>query len=49
MLAAAIILYILASLAMRPFWPLAMLGGKAGPLRYVLAATWVALLLGGMN
>ena len=49
MLITAIVLYIILALLVGPFWPLAFIGGKAGPLGYVALAGWLWLLIGGAN
>lgn len=47
MLIAAIIIYVIFAILTGPLWPLALLGGKAGPIGYLLVAVWVGLLIGG--
>ncbi len=48
MFIAAVIIYVLFGFLIGPLWPLDLLGGKAGPLGYLLLAGWLALLIGGM-
>ena len=49
MLIAAGIIYAIFAVLTGPFWPLELLGGKAGPLGYLLVIIWIALLIGGLN
>jgi hypothetical protein len=47
MLIAAGIIYVIFAVLTGPFWPLELLGGKAGPLGYLLVIVWLGLLIGG--
>ena len=47
MLLAAGIIYAIFAVLTGPFWPLELLGGKAGPLGYLLVVIWLGLLIGG--
>ena len=47
MLIDAVIMYIILAILTGPFWPLALLGGRAGPLGYILVIIWLGLLIGG--
>ena len=47
MLIAAAIIYFIFLFIAGPFWPLELLGGKAGPLGVLLGILWLALLIGG--
>ena len=47
MLIAAGIIYAIFAVLTGPFWPLELLGGKAGPLGYLLVIIWLGLLIGG--
>lgn len=49
MFTAAIIIYVIFGIITGPLWPLQLLGGKAGPLGYLLVIGWLALLIVGMN
>lgn len=45
----AIIIYVIFGFLTGPLWPLQLLGGKAGPLGYLLVIGWVILLIAGIN
>lgn len=45
----AIIIYVIFAFLTGPLWPLQLLGGKAGPLGYLLVIGWVILLIAGIN
>ncbi len=49
MLIAALVLYLILGFVVGPFWPLAFLGGKAGPVGYAVVAGWLGLLIGGAH
>ena len=42
----ALVIYILVAIFVGPFWPLELIGGKAGPLGVLIAIGWFCLLLG---
>jgi hypothetical protein len=48
MLIAAVIIYVILALVTGPFWPFELLGGKAGPLGYLLVIVWFILLIAGI-
>ncbi|GAA4057862.1 hypothetical protein GCM10022388_25800 [Flavobacterium chungnamense] len=48
MLIVAFIIYIIIAFIAGPLWPLQLLGGKAGPLGYLLVIGWIILLLAGL-
>ncbi len=48
MLIAAGIIYVIFAFITGPLWPLELLGGKAGPLGYLLVIVWLGLLIGGL-
>ncbi|MEO0038282.1 MAG: hypothetical protein RIQ59_1493 [Bacteroidota bacterium] len=49
MLILACIIYIVIAFIAGPLWPLQMLGGKAGPLGYLILIIWIALFVAGLN
>jgi hypothetical protein len=49
MLILACIIYIVIAFMAGPLWPLQMLGGKAGPLGYLLLIVWIALFILGLK
>lgn len=49
MLLLACVIYVVIAFMAGPLWPLQMLGGKAGPLGYLLLIVWIALFVGGLN
>lgn len=48
MLIVAFIIYIIIAFIAGPLWPLQLLGGKAGPLGYLLVIGWIILVLVGL-
>lgn len=49
MFIAAILIYIIFAVLTGPLWPLDLLGGKAGPIGYLLVFGWLGLLILGMS
>ena len=49
MLILSVIIYVIFSFMAGPLWPLPLLGGKAGPLGYLLVICWFALFIAGLN
>ena len=49
MLILACIIYVVIAFIAGPLWPLQLLGGKAGPLGYLLLICWIALFIVGLN
>ena len=47
MLIAAVIFYVIMAFITGPLWPLELLGGKGGPIGYLLVIIWLGLLIGG--
>lgn len=43
------IIYVVASLAAGPLWPLALIGGKGGLFGYVVVILWLITLIAGLN
>lgn len=49
MLILSIIIYVIFAFIAGPLWPLSLLGGKAGPLGYLLLICWLILFIAGLN
>jgi len=44
----SVIIYVIFAILTGPMWPLELIGGKAGPIGYLLVLVWVGLLIGGL-
>lgn len=49
MFTAAMIIYIIGAIFLGPFWPLDLLGWKAGPIGFILGLGWLSLFIGGLT
>ena len=45
----ACVIYVIIAFISGPLWPLQLLGGKAGPLGYLLLAGWIVLFIAGLD
>ncbi len=49
MVTLSVIIYVVLALIAGSLWPLKLLGGKAGPLGYLLLICWLILFIAGLT